>query len=222
MNLAEELTLLAYDDDGTPGTDGTHLDNGLGGALLLELALAGRVDVRDKRVVVVDANPTGDPLVDEALGRIAAEERGRKPGHWVSKFAGQTRPKVLDTLVRQGVLTVEKDKVLGVFPRKRYPSPHGAEPVAEAQARQRMRAALLGSGPVEPRTAALCALVAATGLERKVFADLDRKQVKTRLKELGEGAWAADAVQKTIEEVQAAIMVAVVAATTVTTTGAGG
>jgi hypothetical protein len=221
MNLPEEFTLLAYDDDGTPVTDGTHLDNGLGGALLLELVLAGRVGIQDKRVIVVDASPTGDPLVDEALGRIAGDERGRKPGHWVSKFAGQTRPKVLDTLVRQGVLTVEKDKVLGVFPRKKYPAAHGAQPVAEAQARQRMQAAVLGTGPVEPRTAALCALVAATGLDRKVFADLDRKQVKARLKEIGEGAWAADAVQKTIEEVQAAVMVAIVAASTAATAGAG-
>ena len=68
MNLPAEFALLAYDDDGKPVTDGTHLDNGLGGALLLELALAEKVDVEDKKVVVVDPAPTGDPLVDQALG----------------------------------------------------------------------------------------------------------------------------------------------------------
>jgi Golgi phosphoprotein 3 GPP34 len=221
MSLAEEFTLLAYDDAGTPLTDGTRLDNGLGGALLLELALAGRVDVVDKKVVVLDPSPTGDPLADEALGRIAGEEKGRRPGHWVSKFAKDTRPRVLDRLVRNGVLTVQKDKVLGVFPRTKYPAAGGTEPAAEATARERMRAAVLSSGPVEPRTAALCALVAATELDRKVFADLDRKRVKARLKEIGEGAWAADAVKKTIEEIQAAVMVAVVASTTATTTATG-
>jgi hypothetical protein len=81
-----------------------------------------------------------------------------------------------------------------------------------------MRAAVLGDGTVEPRTAALCALVAATDLDRKVFADLDRKRVKARLKEISQGAWAAKAVQATIEEIQAAILIAIVAATT---TGAG-
>ena len=49
MNLAEELALLGYGDDGKPVTDGMHLDNGLGGALLLELALSERVDIEDKR-----------------------------------------------------------------------------------------------------------------------------------------------------------------------------
>ena len=222
MSLAEEFTLLAYDDDGTPLTDGTRLDNGLGGALLLQLALAGRVDVLDKRVVVLDPSPTGDPLADEALARIAAEEKGRRPGHWVSKLAKDTRPRVLDKLVRDGVLTVEKDRVLLVFPRKKYPAVGGAEPAVETAARERMRAAVLGSGAVEPHTAALCALVAATELDRKVFAGLDRKKVQARLKEIGEGAWAADAVKKSIEEIQAAVMVAVVASTTATAAGSGG
>ncbi|MGX6605412.1 GOLPH3/VPS74 family protein [Micromonosporaceae bacterium Da 78-11] len=216
MSLPEEFTLLAYDDQGTPITDGTHLDNGLGGAVLLELALAGRVDVIDKKVVVLDSSPLDDPLLDEALARISAEERGRRPGHWVSKLAKDTRPQVLDRLVRDGVLTVEKDKVLGVFPRKKYPAVNGVRPAVEAAAVERMRAAVLGSGAVEPRTAALCALVAATELDRKVFADLDRKVVQARLKEIGEGAWAADAVKKSIEEIQTAIMVAIVASTTAT------
>jgi hypothetical protein len=220
MSLPEEFLLLAYAEDGTPLTDGTHLDNGLGGALLLELALAGRVDVSDKRVVVLDPSPTGDPLADEALARIAAD-KPRKPGHWVTKLSKQARPRLLDKLVAEGVLTVEKDKVLWVFPRTKYPSANGEPPAVEVAARERMRAAVLGSGPVDPPTAALCALVAATELDRKVLPDLDRKQLKTRLKEIGEGAWAADAVRKVIEEIQAAVMIAIVASTTAATAGAG-
>jgi Golgi phosphoprotein 3 GPP34 len=218
MSIAEEFLLLAYADDGTPLTDGMHLDNGLGGALLLELAMDSRIDVVDKRVVVLSATLTGDALVDQALERIAAAEKSRKPGYWVSKLAKDTRPRVLEKLVADGVLTMEKDRVLGVFPRLRYPAAQGSEPAVETDARQRMRAAVLGDGAVEPRTAALCALVAATDLDRKVFADLDRKQVKARLKEISLGAWAAKAVQATIEEIQAAILIAIVAATT---TGAG-
>ena len=84
-----------------------------------------------------------------------------------------------------------------------------------------MRAAVTTDGPVDPRTAALCALVAATGLARKVFQDLDRKQVKARLKEIGEGAWAADAVKKNIAAVQSAIMVAV-AVSSSSSDGGGG
>ena len=218
MSIAEEFLLLAYDEDGTPLTDGTRLDNGLGGAILLELALGRRVDIEDKRVVVVDRGPIGDPLADEALARIEAD-KPRKPGHWVTKLSKQARPRILGKLVAEGVLTVEKDKVLWVFPRTKYPSASGEPPAAEADAWARIRAAVLGNGPVEPRTAALCALVAATELDRKILAELDRKVVKSRLKEISEGAWAADAVRRTIEEIQAAVMVAIIASTTAATAG---
>jgi hypothetical protein len=218
MSLAEEFLLLAYDESGAPLTDGTRLDNGLGGALLLELALAGRVDVEDKRVVVVSDAPTGDALIDQALAAIVAD-KPRKPGYWVSKLAKQARPQVLDKLVADGVLTVEKDRVLWVFPRTLYPPATGELPAAEAAARESLRAAVLGAGPVEPRVAALCALVAATELDRKVFSDLDQKLVKARLKEIGEGSWAAAAVRRTIEEIQAAVLVAIIASTTAATAG---
>jgi len=76
---------------------------------------------------------------------------------------------------------------------------------------------ILENRSLEPRTAALCALVGATGMDRKVFADLDPKMVKRRLTEISEGSWAAAAVKATIDQVQAAVMVAVMAATTATT-----
>ena len=208
-----EFALLGYADDGKAVTDSTHLDNGLGGALLLELALWERIDIADKKVVVRDSSPTGDPLIDQGLARIVADGRARKPGYWVSKFAKDTRGLVLDRLVADGVLQAEHGSFLGVFPRTKYPAPGGVEPSAEADARRRMRSAVSASGAVDARTAALCALVAATGLDRKVFADLDRPRVKARLKEIGEGAWAAAAVKKAIQDVQAAVTASVIAAT---------
>lgn len=215
MNLAEEFALLAYGDDGAPDTDSVRLDHGLGGSLLLELAIRGRLDIEDKKVVVRDESPTGDPLVDQALSRITADVKPRRPGHWVQKFAKDTRKLALERLVEQGVLDREEDTVLLVFPRTRYPAPDGVQPEPETEIRQRLIAAVSQTGPVEPRTAALCALVAATNLDRKVFRDLDRKAVKARLKEISVGAWAAKAVQKTIEEIQTAVLVSVVAASNV-------
>jgi hypothetical protein len=215
MNLAEEFALLAYGNDGAPDTDSIRLDNGLGGSLLLELAIAGRLDIEDKKVVVRDRTPTGDPLVDQALARIMADDKARKPGYWVKKFAKDARKLTLDRLVDQEVLIRQQDTVLLVFPRTRYPAPDGVEPVPETEARQRLTAAVSGTGPVEPRTAALCALVAATNLDRKVFRTLDRERAKERLKEISAGDWAATAVRKTIEEIQTAVIVAVLAASTV-------
>lgn len=209
MTLADELVLLAYDDEGSAKLGQPSLGYGLAGALLVELALAGRVDVVDKKVTVLDPTPVGVPVVDEALARIAAD-KPRKAKAWVDKLSKGLTEKVLDGLVAAGVLRREEGRVLWVFPRTRYPSPGSVEPAAETDARRRLVEAVRGDGPVEPRTAALCTLVKAVQYDRKVFADLPRDRVKARLKEISEGDWVAEAVRKAVEEVQAAVVAAVV------------
>ncbi len=208
MNLAEEFALLAYRDEGTSQIDGTRLDNGLAGALLLDLVLAGRIDVENKKVTVHDSTPLGDPLADRTLARIYGEPKERKPGHWVAKLAKDARSRTMDRLVEREVVRRERDKVLLVFPRTRYPATHGVEPPVETEVRQRLRAAVAGDGETDARTAALCALLAATDLDKKVFRDLDRKRVKARLKEIAGGTWAAEAVKRAIQSVEMATMAA--------------
>jgi hypothetical protein len=218
-SLPEEFVLLAYGDDGAAQLDSSTLGYGLGGALLLELALAERVDVVDKKVVVADPAPHEDPLIDAALQQVRDDPKPRGPQHWVDKLSRGARDAVLERLVANGTLTREQDKVLWVFPRTRFLSAYGVEPPVETATRQRLHAAVAGTGAVEARTAAMCALVAATGLDKKVFHELPRAQVTARLKEIGEGAWAATAVKKAIEEIQAAMMVSVMVATTAATAG---
>ena len=210
MNLLDEFTLLAHDERGAPIIDGTRLDNGLGGAVLMELALAERVDVADKKILVLSSEPIGDPVVDAALARIAGEPDPRKAKHWVGKLAKGTRQTVLDRLVAAGVLRVEHSKVMIVIPRTRYPGAFGPEPSARADARQRVRSAVLEDGMPAPRTAALCALISATGMAGKLLPDLDRKRVRDRLEEISEGEWAAEAVRKAIQDVQGAVATVVV------------
>ncbi|MEU4442500.1 GPP34 family phosphoprotein [Actinosynnema sp. NPDC050801] len=211
LTLAEELALLAYEDDGSRRLGQPALGYGLAGALLVELALAERIDVIDKKVVVLDPAPVGHVVLDRALTRIAGE-KPRKPAHWIEKLGKKLTDQVLDGLVAAGVLRREQDRVLLVFPRTRFPTPDGAQPPAEVDARARMTAAITGDGPVDPRTAALCALVKAVGYDRKVFAGLPRAVVRRRLKTITEGDWAAAAVRKAIEEVQSAIVATVVVA----------
>lgn len=209
LTLADELALLAYDDDGSRKLGQPSLGYGLAGALLVELALAERIDVVDKKVTVLNPAPVGHPLLDQALARIA-DDKPRKAGHWIDKLSRKLSEQVLDGLVVGGVLRREEDRVLLVFPRTRFPTPDGVQPQAETDARTRMTRAITDDGPVDPRTAALCALVKAVDYDRKVFAHLPRADVRKRLKAISEGEWAAVAVRKAIEQVQAALMVATI------------
>jgi hypothetical protein len=222
MNLLEEFTLLAHDDEGRRIIDGTRLDIALGGALLVELALAERIAMEDERVVVLNTTPVGEALVDEALSRIAVDVRPRKPSYWVRNLAKGVRQRVLDRLVVSSVLRVERTRVLGVFPRTRYPSVYGTEPAVETATRERMRAAVEGAGTVGTRTGALCALVAATEMGRKVFPEMDRGLLDARLEEIAEGDWGAEAVRKVIRDIQVAVTAAVVVGVSGDGSGDGG
>jgi Golgi phosphoprotein 3 (GPP34) len=218
LTLADLLLLIAYDDDGTRIGNSQAVDLGLGGAVLAELAIAGRIEVSHRRIRVVDTAPTGDPLLDGALAGIAAERRPRKPADLVGTLSRGLRATVLHRLVDQGILRREEGRVLWVFPRTRYPSATGLEPVAETDARGRLVLAVDGGGPVEPRVAALCGLVKAVGLEGAVFPDRPRREIRRRLDAVAESDWASAAVRRAISEVDAAV-VASIAATTVISSG---
>jgi Golgi phosphoprotein 3 GPP34 len=180
LTFADELALLTHDDEGVNKVSALNFGYGVGGALLVELALARRVEVADGRIVVIDPTPTGHPLVDDALGRIAAD-RARKPKDWVSALAKGLPDRVLDGLVAAGILTRDDGKVLWVFSRTRYPSPGGQEPPAETEVRARLDRAIRSSGPIDPRTAALLALVRATKFERSAFPDVPRDEMQAAI-----------------------------------------
>lgn len=225
MRLADELVLLAFNDEGDAEISSYSLNLSLAGSVLLDLALAGKFDVDGAgKIIVIDATPTGDQVLDEALGTVSNDKKTRTPREWVAKLNSDKLPdRVLDDLVDAGVFSREKDKVLWVFPRTRYRTADGVQAPQEADARRRLDAALDGPDPVPPRTAALAALVQAAGLSGKVFDGRKGRDVKRRIKEMTEasvasGQWASDGVRKAIEEVEAGVMAAIIATTVVTTT----
>ncbi|GAB7039499.1 MULTISPECIES: GOLPH3/VPS74 family protein [Catenuloplanes] len=220
ISLAEELVLLAYDDEGAASGTSTWLDYGIAGAHLVELALAERIALTDGRVDVVDATPTGSPRADAALATIAADAKRRKPDDWIYRLSKKARQPVLDELVGAGILERRADRVMRIFPVTRYPAPHGVEPVAETERRALLRAAIDGSDTApDTRTLVLCTLIAALDWEKRVFPDLPRKETKKRLKELGESHWAGSAVGRLIKDLQAAIMMTTVTIAVAATAG---
>ncbi|MEO3800049.1 GPP34 family phosphoprotein [Nonomuraea sp. B1E8] len=217
VTIAEEFLLLAYrDDKGTPLIDSTRLDSALAGALLAELAVAGRLELSGKQVAVTDPSPLGDAELDATLTRIATEGKARKPAWWVQRLkTGKLRTRLLAKLAESGVLAEERGRALGIFPVTRWPEAH---PGVEADVRERVSAVLAGATP-DARTAVLIAISHAARLDRKVFPDAS----KQRIKEISEGAWTADAVAKAIAAINAATVAAISAATTAAAgSGSGG
>jgi hypothetical protein len=58
----------------------------------------------------------------------------------------------------------------------------------------------------------LCSLLASAGLDRRLFPDLPRRELRRRLDEIAQGNWASAAVRQAVRDVQAATAAAVTAA----------
>jgi hypothetical protein len=201
VTLPEQLLLIAY--DGVTGRSAAGgqiaLDCGVAGGVLAELALAGRIVVVDGKVNVVDPSSVGDPLFDEVLGRIVGEQKQRKPDWWVARTRWGIRNKMLARLTDRGVLQRQRHAVLRVFSVRRYPA---IDSGVASNIRSRLELVVVHRGSPDPRTDTLAALLNACGLARRTFPEVDRKQLKIRMGELGEGQWTADAVRQAIRSIQ--------------------
>lgn len=210
LTLAEELALLAYDDESGKQVGGMFVPYGLGGALLAELALLRRIELTDKSVAVTDPSPTGDALLDDALRRIA-DHPGRRPARWVDALRKGLERAVLDRLVASGYLRREEGRALLVVPVTRYPAGAGT---AERDARRRLSEAVRPGSTPDQRTVALALLAHACRMDAQAFPGVDKKTLRRRLDELAAGDWAAQATRRAVELVRAALLSAATSAGT--------
>ena len=207
VTLAEDLHLLA-DDPATsrPLVDAAHLDLGLGGALLLDLALRQRVALADEHVTVTQETPTGEPLLDSALATIARQGRPHGPDHWVRHLGRGAHRAVQDRLVEIGVLQRDDHRILHVIPVHRA---HETDGRLHHELIGHLRDAVVLGQPASPDTSALALLALAIGLDRHLFPRSDRRAIRSRLREIAadcaDGAWVGAAVAGAISAADAAM-----------------
>lgn len=206
VSLGEEIMLLSLDDTTGAAKGETAARWGVAAGMLLELVMAGRATVKGGRVEVFDPSPTGDPLLDGRLDRLARWVHGtsssRKVADWLTRDHARGSQDVVESLCARGLVTEEKHRALGVFPVRRYPEADGT---VERELRDRLSAVVLHGAEPDARTTALVALVHATGLHPQAFPGLPKKQVAPRMAQIAEGHWAGVSVREAIRNLQAAI-----------------
>jgi hypothetical protein len=213
MLLAEDLLLLLTDDEtGRLLVSGSYLDAALGGAQLIELSLSGRVDIDDrKRLRVLDPSTPDDELLARAL-KVVRRREGKKPSSVIGELGKRLRGELYDRLTAAGILRAEQGRILGLFPTHRWPS---ASADHETAVRRALTSALVHGLTPDPRDAALVSLLHALRATHKVVDPkehgLRRRDLDRRAKELAEGGWASKAVRQAIDEMTAAVTVAVAA-----------
>ena len=220
MLIAEDVLLLATDDaTGKATISALQLDPALAGAVLIELVVAGRVNLlgegRQAKVVVTDGTPLGDPVLDVALQSLI-DKGPCKPVQAIRLLAKGLRARLNDLLVQRGILRRESGKVLGLFPTTRWPARDSGP---EQDVRALVVGVLLNGQEPDGRTAAVISVLTAADMLKTVVQRPDIKAAKARGKDIGAGNWAGDSIRKVIQETQAAMTAAVMVSTTAAIAG---
>ncbi|MGQ9365288.1 anti-sigma factor antagonist [Azospirillum sp. ST 5-10] len=203
--LIEEILLLCIDDAGVlrPMARSVY-DQIAAGAVLMELALAGRIDCDLERMSVVDPRPTGEPLLDGVLARLAGQG-AHAPADWINDVAEQgnaLRAAALARLVERGIVKKQEGRFLWIFRDRRYPVVDGRE---QREVRARLRALLLGDDIPDPRDVVLVGLVDLSGLFATVLDAQEQRQAQPRIAQLKKMDLIGQQVDRAVASIEMAI-----------------
>ena len=109
LSLPEELLLALLDEERGyfRQVPGWNLNCAMVGAALGELSLLGRIDTDLTSLTLLDATPTGRPLLDPILREVAAGSGTHDARYWIERLAPQSDSVIseaLDELVRRQFL----------------------------------------------------------------------------------------------------------------------
>ena len=206
MLLAEDLLLLVTDNaSGRLSVPSAQVDAGLGGANMIELTMMSKVDLsgdgdqgKPGRIIVRDSSPTGDEVLDAALG-ILITRQGSKPFRVIRPLGKNVRQELYERLAGSGAIRPGRGRTLGIFPTRTWPA---LDAHHEEQVRQLVTQALVQQTAPDARTAALIGLLHALRCERKIIDPrphrLSGRKLRARAAEIAEGNWVSEAVRKVI------------------------
>ena len=203
LRFAEEIILLLLndDDDRFARVPNVSLDYALAGGVLMDLALEDRIDTDLEKLVVLDATPTGDSLLDPTLAEIAGGG-GNDARYWVERAAVRSdslREEVLARLVEQGILERVEDRFLWVFESRRYPTIDGE---AQREVKLRITGDLFSDEIPDPRDIVIICLADACGIFKSIFTSHELDRISPRIEQVRKLDLIGQAMTQAIQDIE--------------------
>ena len=208
LYLFEELLLLSiHEAKGTfIGSTADPIKPGLGGAILAELVLSGKIQTsKNHRLVLVDHSQTDIKILNDALHILEGSEKERKIGYWINALSpskDKNYKQIIEGLIQKGIVTQDDDRLVWVSP-----SPLQSDSKASAKfwVNRRLRNIVLAGTESQPRDIVLLSLLRACGLLYLVFLRDERKLASRTINEMFYGRAMEDPGLQVIQEIESAI-----------------
>jgi len=208
LTLSEEFLILCIHESKGAfiGSTLERLKPGLGGAILMELAMMGRIqNTQNHRLQLVDDSPTGGDILDEALAVLKSSEKDRKLGYWIKTLSQKTdkfRKLIVESLVEKGVITHEDESFSWVIPTPLQPKIKASPKYLLIE---RLRQSVLASEELQAGDLVLLNLLRTCSLLDLVFLRDERKLAGQSINEAFVGQAFQDPVLQTIQEIETVI-----------------
>ncbi len=204
LTFAEEIMLLLLEDKSgrfiyVPEHSASCV---LSGAVLMDLALLGKIDTDLRKLTVIDPSETGDDLLDPTLKRLAEADEERNARYWVEHCQRDSvaiRQRALDRLCEAGILKHEENRFLWVFSSRRYPVRDGK---AEREVKLRIMSILFSDEIPDPRDIAIIGLVDTCGIFRHLLSRGEHNRVKDRIDQIRNMDLIGQAVTAAVREIE--------------------
>ena len=219
LSTVERFLLLAqHPEKGRFTISGVQLNYGIVGALLLGMSLEKRIVLEDGTLVLKDKKKVKDPLIAEITEIISISDKKRKIKYWINKLnrkSNKYKWTILNEMDRKRLVRIDNKKFLGLIPYKLCYLKDGR--TREKQI-QHIRKAILHPSSVEITNddIVIMGLVEACKMHKTFATNKEElKKIRKELKEIIKNSPIAEAMDKTIKEVQGAIVATMIATTVV-------
>jgi Golgi phosphoprotein 3 len=202
LTFVEELLLLSHDEKTGHFYNMSDAMPALAGAVLMELALRNRIDTDLDKLMVIDATPTGEPVLDGILAQMVTEPGTHSTEDWLD-FLKHNRQEIHDAalqrLIERGILRREENRVLWVFGTRRYPMVENHE---QQEVRLRIAELLRSDEIPDARDIVIIGLAGACGLLEHIFSKDEMQRTRARIDQIVKLDLIGRAVRSAIEHLR--------------------
>ena len=188
LSFAEEIYLLALDENTgkiIPDMRNPVLGTIIIAAILVELAFLGKITTDKEKLYILDPTETNSPILNDVLKILKESHKESAKIKIVLKalmsHAKRLEKLVLSELLEKGILKEVDDKILWIFPDRRYPLVDHKEIV---NVELRIRKLILSDDKADPKDALLVSLLDAAKLFAKILFEGEEFSYRERIKEL--------------------------------------